>query len=58
MKEIGVKKVDIVVYSMGGVNMLYYIKYLGGGNKIENVVMLGGVNGLVFLIVFLGIDFN
>lgn len=56
--EIGVNKVDIVVYSMGGVNIFYYIKNFDGGDKIVNVVIFGGVNGFVINRVFLGIDLN
>jgi triacylglycerol lipase len=40
----GHSKVDVVTHSMGGLSSRYYIKFLGGGSKIDDLVSLGGPN--------------
>lgn len=37
-------KVDLISHSMGGLSTRYYVKYLGGGAKVDDFVSLGGPN--------------
>ena len=37
-------KVDLISHSMGGLPTRYYVKYLGGGAKVDRFVSLGGPN--------------
>jgi triacylglycerol lipase len=40
----GKSKVDLISHSMGGLSTRYYVKYLGGGAKVDRFVSLGGPN--------------
>lgn len=37
-------KVDLISHSMGDLSTRYYVKYLGGGAKVDDFVSLGGPN--------------
>ena len=41
LAQAAVKKIDIVGHSMGGLIGLYYVKKLGGHEKVRKLVMLG-----------------
>src|SRR5262249_13283873 len=41
LKQTGVRRIDIVGHSMGGLIGLYYIKRLGGKDSVRRMVMLG-----------------
>src|SRR5215813_1385808 len=41
LAQTNVKKIDIVGHSMGGLIGLYYVKKLGGHEKVRKLVMLG-----------------
>jgi pimeloyl-ACP methyl ester carboxylesterase len=41
LAQTGVKKIDIVGHSMGGLIGLYYVKKLGGADKVRKLIMMG-----------------
>ena len=41
LNGIGAEKVDLVCHSMGGISSRYYIKFLGGLNKVDDYVCMG-----------------
>ena len=49
LNQTGAEKVDIIAHSMGGLSSRYYIKFLGGLNKVDDFVSFGsphhGVSG-------------
>ncbi|MBB0246132.1 alpha/beta hydrolase [Streptomyces alkaliphilus] len=44
LRRTGASKVDIVTHSMGGLSSRYYIKHLGGADRVDDWVSLGGPN--------------
>ncbi len=44
LAQTSVKKIDIVGHSMGGLIGLYYVKKLGGHEKVRKLVMMGTPN--------------
>src|SRR5436190_18789359 len=40
----GASKVDIISHSMGGLSSRWYVKFLGGDQKVDDWVSLGGPN--------------
>ncbi|MFX0124020.1 MAG: hypothetical protein ACFFAE_10300 [Candidatus Hodarchaeota archaeon] len=41
LAETGAEKIDLVSHSMGGVSSRYYVKFLGGIDKVDDYVSLG-----------------
>lgn len=41
LENISAQKVDLIGHSMGGLIALYYIKYLGGHQRVRRLIMLG-----------------
>ncbi len=44
LRRTGATRIDLITHSMGGLNTRYYIKNLGGTEKVEKWVSLGGPN--------------
>ncbi|MBN3932926.1 triacylglycerol lipase [Streptomyces verrucosisporus] len=44
LNRTGASKVDIVTHSMGGLSSRYYIKNLGGADRVDDWVSIGGPN--------------
>ncbi|GAB3111581.1 triacylglycerol lipase [Streptomyces calidiresistens] len=44
LRRTGASKVDIVTHSMGGLSSRYYIKHLGGADRVDDWVSIGGPN--------------
>jgi triacylglycerol lipase len=44
LRRTGATKVDLITHSMGALNTRYYLKNLGGTEKVEKFVSLGGPN--------------
>ncbi len=44
LRATGATKVDLITHSMGALNTRYYLKNLGGTEKVERFVSLGGPN--------------
>jgi triacylglycerol lipase len=44
LADLHVTKVDIIAHSMGGISARYYIKFLGGKDKVRDMVTLAGVD--------------
>lgn len=44
LRRTGATRIDLITHSMGALNTRYYIKNLGGTEKVEKFVSLGGPN--------------
>ncbi|MEM2085875.1 MAG: hypothetical protein QXF06_00525 [Archaeoglobaceae archaeon] len=46
LRTTGASKIDIVAHSMGGISSRYYLKVLGGGNKVDDYITLSSPHQL------------